>query len=593
MSTVSIKEEITNLLKSAIQTSIENVNVSMIDISHPDLPEHGDYTTNIVLKLKGGKILAESVVDNIKSSPLIAKVEVAGPGFINLWLSKGALCRELRKVLEESSNYGRGTWGQGKTWLIEHTSPNPNKAMHFGHLRNNLVGMAIANIWEFGGIKVIRDEVDNNRGIAIAKLMWGYLKFASKKDNQGLTIDYWVDNQDEWKTPTDMGIKPDHFVDDLYLKASVDMESSSEIEQKIRQMVVDWEAGDVKTHELWKKVLSYSYEGQKITLKRLGNKWDYVWHESDHYKDGKEYVEKGLKVGVFRHGDNGAIVTNLNKQKIPDTVVLKSDGTSLYLTQDIALTNKKINKFHPDKLFWVIGPEQSLAMKQLFAVCEQLRIGEGVVMEHLPYGFVSVKGTGKMSSRKGNALFIDDLLDSAKADAEKKITKPSIGQDQKYEIAEIVGVGALKYSILKVSRMQAVEVDLKEVVSLEGNSGPYIQYAYARTQSLFRKSKLLSIDNLKTVECPIDLVPEEMALIRMIYKFPEVVKDAGINYEPSMISSFIFELARKFNNFYGNCPILEIDDTNSRKFRLLLTMTVGQIIKNGLLLLGINTVDEM
>lgn len=593
MSTISIKDEITNLLSDAIALSIKDVDKSIIDVSHPDIPDHGDYTTNIALKLKGGRELAESIVENIKSSPLVTKVEIAGPGFINLWLSQDALCQEISKVVHEKDDYGRGEWGHGKTWLIEHTSPNPNKAMHFGHLRNNLVGMAIANIWEFGGVKVIRDEVDNNRGIAIAKLMWGYLKFAPKTIGNDISIEYWFEHQNEWNRPEDLGVKPDHFVDDLYLKASIDMESSPEIEQKIRQLVIDWEAEDKKTHELWKKVLSYSYQGQEITLKRLGNKWDYVWHESDHYKKGKEYIEKGLEIGIFRKGENGAIVTNLSKQKIPDTVVLKSDGTSLYLTQDIALTNQKINKFNPDKLFWVIGPEQSLAMKQLFAVCNQLGIGDNKTMVHLSYGFVTVKGTGKMSSRKGNALFIDNLLDSAKTEAKKKISKPEISEDKKNEISETIGVGAIKYGILKVSRMQGVEVDLTDVVSLEGNSGPYVQYVYARTQSLFRKSKLDSIDNIKIDRLPANLSMEELSLLRMIYKFPEVTQEAGLGYEPCVISSYIFELSKKFNSFYGSCSIIDKDTKSINHFRLLLTMAVGQIIKNGLLLLGINVVDEM
>lgn len=593
MSTVSIKDKITDLLSEAIALSIDGVDKSIIDVSHPDVPDHGDYTTNIALKLKGGRKLAESIVENIKSSPLVTKTEVAGPGFINLWVSQNTLCQEVSKVIEENNNYGRGDWGVGKTWLIEHTSPNPNKAMHFGHLRNNLIGMSIANIWEFGGVSVIRDVVDNNRGIAIAKLMWGYLKFATKANDGDISIDYWFEHQDEWDSPDDLKIKPDHFVDDLYLKASVDMESSPEVEQKIRQLVIDWEADDQKTHELWKKVLSYSYQGQETTLKRLGNRWDYVWHESDHYKKGKEFVEKGLKQGVFRKGENAAIVTDLSKQKIPDTVVLKSDGTSLYLTQDIALTNEKINKFKPDRLFWVIGPEQSLAMKQLFAVCEQLGIGDKNSMVHLPYGFVSVKGTGKMSSRKGNALFIDDLLDSAVNAVVEKMTESNLSVDKKSDTAEKIGVGAVKYGILKVSRMQGVDVNLENIVSLEGNSGPYIQYTYARIQSVLKKSGFTNFNQITIDNSSQSLTPEEQMLTRTIYKFPEIVQDAGQSYEPCLISSYIFELSKKFNNFYGRNNIIGKDKKDLNLFRVLLAISVGQIIRNGLSLLGINTVDEM
>lgn len=589
---LNIRSRITVLLKGAVSASGCETDPSKIGVSHPESNIYGDFTTNIALRLRGGKQLANTIVESAEQSSLVSKLEVAGPGFINLWLSDKILYQELKSIKTQGDLYGSGKWGEGKKWLIEHTSPNPNKAMHFGHLRNNLIGMTIANTWENGGVEVIRDEVDNNRGISIAKLMWGYLKFAAKDESLNPSLDYWYEHKDEWKTPTELGIKPDYFVDNLYVKASNVMESNQEVERQIRQMVVDWENGDKKTRELWKKALSYSYEGQELTLKRLGNKWDYVWKESDHYNEGKDLVNKGLKLGIFRNGDNGTVLTNLSKQGLTDTVALKSDGTSLYLTQDLALTNKKIEKFHPDRLFWVIGPEQSLAMKQLFATCELLGIGKKETMTHLPYGFVYVKGSGKMSSRTGNAVFIDTLLDLAKESAKKMITNPNIKQEEKDKIAEIVGVGAIKYSILKVSRMQDVEVNPAEAVSLEGNSGPYIQYTYARIQSILRKSGLDSKD-LNMDEIPGNLTLEESAIMRLIYRFPEVTEDAGLNYEPSLICSFIFELARKYNNFYGNCNILGIEDKSRKNFRLLLSVTVGQVLKNGLSLLGIDTVNEM
>ena len=258
---------------------------------------------------------------------------------------------EASKVSQLGDEYGKGGWGKGKIYEVEHTSPNPNKAMHIGHLRNNVTGMALANIFEAGGIKVIRDEIDNNRGIAIAKLMWGYLKFAKKDKKEITDMKYWNDHQDEWETPEDKGLRPDLFVDELYVKGSEDYKVSEEIENLIKKLVVDWENEDKSTWSLWKKVLDYSYQGQNLTLERLGNKWDKIWREHEHYKAGKEMVTSGLKKGVFKKLPDGAIITQLEKYGIPDTVVVKKDGTSLYITQDLALTKLKKEAFHANRIF--------------------------------------------------------------------------------------------------------------------------------------------------------------------------------------------------------------------------------------------------
>src|SRR5258708_6527418 len=259
-------------------------------------PEFGDYTTNIALSSKNPRKTADEIVEKLDKDKnlkdIVEKIEIAGPGFINFHLSTKALISNLTEILTQKENYGRSEAGKGKIWLIEHTSPNPNKAMHLGHLRNNVLGMAISNIWEFTGIKVIRDDIDNNRGIAIAKLMWGYIKYADEKKASQM--------------------RPDRFVDELYSKASTDFKDP-EVEKEVRQMVIDWENGDEKSWELWEKVLSYSYEGQNMTLKRLGNKWDKVWHEHEHYQEGKKIAEEGLKKGIFKDGKGRAIVTDLKK----------------------------------------------------------------------------------------------------------------------------------------------------------------------------------------------------------------------------------------------------------------------------------------
>ena len=465
-----------------------------IKLEHPTELSHGDYSTNVAFMysknlLMTSKDLAGAVKKHIDdhSNENIEKIEVAGGGFINFFLSKRYFELVLEYILYTKKTFGFNKHLQGKTWLIEHTSPNPNKAMHLGHLRNNITGMAIANIAEANGVTVIRDAVDNNRGIAIAKLMWGYLKFANAQGKEITDIDYWYNNQEEWQTPEDKNMRSDRFVDYLYVKASDDFKNET-VEKAVRDLVVKWEANEEKVLTLWKKVLSYSYKGQEMTLKRLGNKWDYVWHEDEHYAEGKNMVTEGIQKGVFQILSDGAVLTNLEKKyNLSDTIVQKKDGTSLYITQDLALTKLKKEKFNPDKMFWVIGPEQSLAMKQMFAVSEQLGIGNRDEFIHIPYGYMSLKDEGKMSSRKGTVIYIDDLIDTIKEKVIKKISE-SIKKSEIDTIAEKVALGAVKYSILKTARMTDTQFDIDTSISFEGDSGPYLQYTTVRAKSVLRKA---------------------------------------------------------------------------------------------------------
>ncbi len=452
--------------------------------------------------------------------------------------------------------------------------------MHLGHLRNNVTGMAISNIWEFIGIKVIRDCIDNDRGIAIAKLMWGYLKFARRDKKENTDINYWYTHQNGWNSPAELKVRPDMFADDLYVNGSKDFNEFEESEKGVRKLVLDWENKDEKTWELWEKVLGFVYEGQKATLERLGSKWDKVWHESDHYKMGKDSVFEGVKNGIFKKLEDGAILSNLKTYHLPDTILIKNDGTSLYITQDLALTKLKKQTFKPDKMFWVIGPEQSLQLKQMFAICEQLGISKVKDFTHLSFGYMSIAGSGKMSSRLGNVIYIDDLIDAARDEILK------INPDKK--LAEKVALGAVKYNILKVGRTTDTAFDFKTSLSLEGDSGPYLQYTYARC-----KSVLNNVVAIPDKPRPKNVNDYEIAIARHIYKFPEVVKEAGLSYNPNLLCGFLFELAKRYNTFYAKCSIIKADNENSKVFRFLLTSATAQVLKNGLNLLGILTPEKM
>ncbi|MDO8488162.1 MAG: arginine--tRNA ligase [bacterium] len=552
---MEIKSQLQSLVAQAAGVSEAEVN-----IEHPEVEERGDFSTNIALVLGGGIKKAQEIASKLQAD-FIEKVETAGPGFINFKLKPEVLVNQMGTVSQIDQI------GKGKTWLIEHTSPNPNKAMHLGHLRNNLTGMAIANIWEAVGTTVIRDDVDNNRGIAIAKLMWGYKKFGQNQ------------------TLVDLKLRPDRFVDQLYVTASEEFEKSEEVQKEIKQMVVDWEAEDKATRELWEKVLQFSYAGQEMTLQRLGNKWDKVWHEHEHYQQGKDLVKLGLEKGIFRKAENGTILTDLEKYHLPDTVVIKSDGTALYITQDLALTKLKRETFHPDRLHWCIGPEQGLALQQVFAVCEQLGIGKREDYVHIAYGYMSIKGKGKMSSRTGNVVYIDDLLDAAVEKAREFNADP--------QIAEKVGVGAVKYSVLKVGRLQDTAFDVDESVSLEGNSGPYLQYTYARTFSILAKAaeKVELATYHKAAKTALN--PEELALLRWIYRYSETVGEAAVRLAPNLVGNFLYELAQRYNTFYNKHSILSAETAETKEFRLALTQAVGDVLESGLTLLGISVLEHM
>lgn len=590
------------LSQAATHVAGEAVSVTL---QHPKDESHGDYATSIALQLSrrlsrpplqiAQEIIAQFEKDTTHSAGLVQSIEAVAPGFINLTLSPNVLLEELKEIQSLGTQYGHSQGKANQTWSIEHTSPNPNKAMHLGHLRNNVTAMAIANLWESQGINVIRDCVDNNRGIAIAKLMWGYLKFARSGD-QPVDLAYWFDHQDEWQTPETLGVRPDRFVDELYVKASEDFKDP-EIEKIVRNMVVDWENHEAKNWALWELVLSYSHAGQEMTLQRLGNHYDKVWHEHEHYQKGKDLVEKGLQAGVFKKAENGVILTDLESYGLTDTVVQKSDGTALYITQDLSLTKLKKETFHADRLHWVIGPEQSLAMQQVFAVCDQLGIGKRDEFVHIAFGYMSIKGQGKMSSRAGNVVYIDDLIDQAKAEVLSHMEPANFASEQeRQEIAEKVAVGAVKYSILHVGRLTNTAFDFETSLSLDGDSGPYLMYTYARCRSVERKVADVRIQGqpLSAAQgLALPVQPAEMALSRWLYRFPEVVEQASQQMAPNLIAGYLLELSQRFNSFYGSCSILGADTVAQGWTRLQLTRATAQILQNGLKLLGIETVEKM
>jgi arginyl-tRNA synthetase len=579
-----------------IKAGIENVEVSL---ERTALEEFGDFSTNVALKY--AKALARSplaIADDLaaflqaKNYAFVASINAAAPGFINFTLNQTALAKQLVAINSAGDIFGSNAVHQGEKWVIEHSSPNPNKDMHLGHLRNNLVGMSLVNLLKASGALVKSDVVYNNRGIAIAKNMYGYLAHMKKTDSLPTDINYWFDHKDEWLQPADKGMKASKFITECYVLGEKNFNESDEVESLVRQMVIDWEADDEKVWALWQTVLDFAYEGMDQTLNRLGNHFDKVWYEHEHYQKGKDYVQAGLEKGLFKKLEDGAILTDLEETYgIPETILLKKDGTSLYITQDLALTDLKKKTYNADKLVWVVGPEQSLAFKQLFAVCEQLGIGKTEDFTHIAYGYVGLKDAEgnyqKMSSRKGTALFVDDFIDEVKANIKKRFVEEDRHDESTREkLSEILALGAVKFALLKSDNNLDLAFDINEAVDAQGDTGMYVLYTYVRAQSILRKATDFKLDLVIPDEAGV-----ERSLARTLLYFEDVVEKSVADMSAHHISQYLLELSSDFNSWYAKETVL--DGSNKEAYKLSLVTAVAITIKNGLSILGIETVDQM
>ena len=564
----------------------------------PSNSKHGDICTNIALKYanrfgSNPSILAQDISTFLTSAQIqyVEKIEAVKPGFINVTFNAAFYSHLVKEIIHSPNAYGKNDSLTGTKWVVEHTSPNPNKAMHLGHLRNNLVGMSLVNVLQWNGAHVVSDTVDNNRGIAIAKLMWGFLYHMKKETDVPTDVQYWISNPQQWYTPEEKGMLPDIFVTECYVFGEGEFKKDSNVENIVRNLVVQWENDDKDVRFLWSHVLSYAYAGMNRTLARLGNHWDKVWHEHEHYQEGKKYVYEGLEKGLFNKLEDGAILTNLEKYKIPDTILLKNDGTSLYITQDIALTAIKKQNYGADKLVWVIGPEQSLAMKQLFAVCEQLGIGKMRDFTHVAYGYVGLKAEGggfkKMSSRAGTVVLIDDVINEVKDKILERLNEDRAGQtdENTKNISEKMALAAVKFSILKSDRTQNLTFDAEQSIETTGDSGIYVLYTYVRIQAILRKAQ-----SIPSVSDHI-ISGLEIDVVKQIAHFPYVVNRAKEDLSAHHIAQYMLELCSAFNSWYGKETVL--DGSEREGYKLAVTKAAGTVINNGLSILGIDTVKEI
>lgn len=498
-------------------------------VEPPSAAGLGDYTTNVALLLHASlpiakktaispPELARKIAESLsqEAAPMIQKVDVAGPGFINISVKNSVFIIQLYRLLSEKNRYGQSEFLVGKRILLEHTSPDPIKTIHIGHLRNNFLGMAFYRIFQAHGAQVCLDCVNNDRGTHVCRAMLGYLAFGRKQldwsrqqllefsvsDQDVLQVaekiqweellDHWLTRPADWWQPEDLNLKSDQLNLIFYSLGDRAERLVESVGPQVRQLLQAWEAEKGKVRALWRQIIDWSLSGYQQTYARIGSRFDQVWFESELYQEGKEMIRQGLENGVFQKGKEGAVVTNLETYGLPDTVAIKTDGTALYLTFDLNLTGKKREYFPADVYIWDIGNDQVLYLQQLFAVCEQLGVGRREDYFHLNYGYVSLAGGEKMSSRKGTVIVADELLDQLRDRAQKLMveaheTKSGEGTDQ-VSLADQIGLAALKYALLRTGRTLDIRFDAEASVSLSGDCGPYLQYTHARTQSVLQKA---------------------------------------------------------------------------------------------------------
>ncbi len=512
-------------------------------------------------------------------------------GFLNLVISAQTWTDLLNKI-DADEHYGeKQSTADSKLVMIEYSSPNTNKPLHLGHVRNNLLGWSLAKIMEANGNRVVKTNIVNDRGIHICKSMLAWLKWGNGE------------------TPETSGKKGDHLIGDYYV--AFDKHYREEIKELVAQgmdeekakqeaplikeaheMLVKWENNDPEVRALWKKMNEWVYAGFDETYKALGVSFDKIYYESQTYLEGKEKVEEGLQKGFFYRRDDNSVWADLTKEGLDEKLLLRSDGTSVYMTQDIGTAKLRFQDFPIDQMIYVVGNEQNYHFQVLSILLDKLGFKWGKDLVHFSYGMVELPN-GKMKSREGTVVDADDLIAAMIADARK--TSDELGknadltEEERQEIARKVGMGALKYFILKVDARKNMLFNPEESIDFNGNTGPFIQYTYARIQSILRKA------GEQTAVLPAAYKPstKEVDLIQKISEYGAAVEQAGKDYSPSGIANYCYELTKAFNQFYHDYSILNADTEEEKQFRLVLARNVGKTIKNGMALLGIEVPERM
>lgn len=516
-------------------------------------------------------------------------------GFLNLVVSPVYWLNELT-LAADTTDFGITKAGpESPLVMVEYSSPNTNKPLHLGHVRNNLLGYSLCRILEANGNKVVKTNIVNDRGVHICKSMLAWKKYGNGE------------------TPASSGKKGDHLVGDYYVAYNTyyqaelaelqakgmtkeQAEAASVLMAETREMLLAWEAGDPEVRQLWETMNGWVYAGFDETYKKLGVDFDKIYYESQTYLLGKDVVLEGLKKGTFYRQEDGSVWADLTAEGLDQKVLLRGDGTSVYMTQDIGTASLRYSEYPIDKMVYVVGNEQNYHFQVLSILLDKVGYSWGKDLVHFSYGMVELP-EGKMKSREGTVVDADDLVDEmvgTARDTSRELGKlDGLTEAEAEDIADMVGMGALKYFILKVDPRKNMTFNPKESIDFNGNTGPFIQYTHARIQSVLRKAEEQGLKAEATAETAAKLSDKELYLIRLIDSFPETVKDAAEGFSPAIIANFIYELAKEFNQFYHDYSILKEEDDALKSFRLLLASTTGKVIRTGMDLLGVRVPDRM
>ena len=596
---MSIIETLQNLTKKALE-SLYNQPFTEKDFQVSETkPEfEGDYTIVLFSLIKSlkkspevlGNELGQYLVDhhnNIFTGFNIIK------GFLNLSFTKDYLIEFL------NNNYNNSSFGKkdlnGKKVMVEYSSPNTNKPLHLGHLRNNFIGWSVAEILKANGNEVIKSAIVNDRGIHICKSMIAWKLFANGATPESthtkgdhLVGDYYVKFNDEYKKQVAELIEKGH--------SKEVAEKEAPIMKSTQTMLQDWEKGDAEVMALWKKMNGWVYAGFAETYKKIGSDFDKTYYESDTYLTGKDFVNEALEKKILYKKEDGSIWVDLTDQNLDEKLLLRGDGTSVYITQDIGLAEKKYKEFHADKSIYVIGDEQNYHMKVLQEICKKLQFPFAESIYHLSYGMVELP-TGKMKSREGTVVDADDLVDemirTAKEHTEAAGKANDFTGEELESLFEILALGAMKFYLLRVDPKKKMIFNPEESIDFHGFTGPFVQYTYARIQSILRKvGKEFISSDLKNGSIP-EVSKLEKQLILKLEQYSTSIEQASEELNPAVVANYIFQLAKVFNSFYVDHSIANAEDEKVKKFRLKLAIMTGNTIKNGMSLLGIKVPERM
>lgn len=606
---MNIEENLTVSIMEAIHTLYgQEVPQKMVQLQKTKKEFEGHLTLVVFPFLKMSRKAPEQTAQEIgeylkQQAPELVSTYNAVKGFLNLTIASDCWI-DLLNSIQANPHYGmEKAKDDAPLVMIEYSSPNTNKPLHLGHVRNNLLGNALANIIAANGNKVVKTNIVNDRGIHICKSMLAWLKYGNGE------------------TPESSGKKGDHLIGDYYVAfdkhykaevkelmtqyvaegmseedAKTKAEANSPLMQEAREMLRKWEANDPEVRALWKKMNDWVYAGFDETYKMMGVSFDKIYYESETYLEGKEKVMEGLEKGLFYRREDNSVWADLTPEGLDHKLLLRGDGTSVYMTQDIGTAKLRFQDFPINKMIYVVGNEQNYHFQVLSILLDKLGFEWGKGLVHFSYGMVELP-EGKMKSREGTVVDADDLMETMIETA--KETSAELGkldgltQEEADNIARIVGLGALKYFILKVDARKNMTFNPKESIDFNGNTGPFIQYTYARIQSVLRKAAGTGITIPEAIPAGVQLSTKEEGLIQLLADFKSVVRQAGTDYNPSIIANYAYELVKEYNQFYHDFSILREEDEALKVFRLALSANVGKIVKNAMGLLGIEVPERM